>query len=100
MVLMRLVGDWALRFAALPMLGVPCRDGRWRIDEVAKEMNRNLVLGKKHSSLRDLLVILDFSRGLFVMWGDVLCCCLIHLPFRKKRKKEKKLSMKYRIILR
>ena len=57
-------------------------------------------VGEEHSSLRDLLVILDFSRGLFVMWGDVLCCCLIHLPFRKKRKKEKKLSMKYRIILR
>ena len=73
-VLMRLVEDWALSFAALPMLGVPCRDGRWRIDKVAKETNRNLVLGKKHSSLRDLLVILAFSRGLFVMWGDVLCC--------------------------
>jgi hypothetical protein len=100
MVLMRLVGDWALRFAALPMLGVPCRDGRWWINEVVEETNRNLEWGKKHSSLRDLLVILDFSRGLFVMWGDVLCCCLIHLPFRKKRKKEKKLSMKYRIILR
>ena len=70
---MRLVGDWALRFAALPMLGVPCRDGRWWIDEVEEETNKNLELGKKHSSLSDLLVILAFSRCLFVMWGDVLC---------------------------
>jgi len=51
MVLMRLVGDWALRFAALPMLGVPCRDGRWWINEVVEETNRNLEWGKSTVAL-------------------------------------------------
>ena len=55
MVLMRLVGDWALRFAALPMLGVPCRDGRWWIDEVAEETNRNLELGRSTVALATYL---------------------------------------------
>jgi len=51
MVLMRLVVDWALRFAALPMLGVPCRDGRWWINEVVEETNRNLEWGKSTVAL-------------------------------------------------
>jgi len=53
MELMRLVEHWPLIVEASLMLGVPWRHGRsiW-IDE-AEKMNRNLEMGKMHSSLRD-----------------------------------------------
>jgi len=67
---MRLVEDWVLDLAALPMLGVSWRERRWIGKmEVVENTNRIVGMRKMNSSPRDSLVIFVFPRVLFVNRG-------------------------------
>ena len=71
--LIRLVEFWAMSHAALPMLGVPCREGRWIwTDAVVATANWRPERRKMTMRPEDSFVIFLFFGGQFVK-GRVYC---------------------------